>query len=109
MLGAKGLPRGPCAYHAFVAWTSANLGADYDSRRHEAGMSLDGMRDQALHAVRRRPWARGMNSASMKYYEELIRETLGDLIVALKQRTGRPIDMSEWTNFFGFDFMGRMA
>ena len=23
--------------------------------------------------VRRRPWARGMNSAAMKYYEELVR------------------------------------
>ncbi|GJE95883.1 cytochrome P450 [Phanerochaete sordida] len=93
VLGAKGLPRGPY----------------YDSRRHEAGMSLDGLRDQALHAVRRRPWARGMNSASMKHYEELIHDTLSDLITALKQRTGKTVDMSEWTNYFGFDFMGRMA
>nr|AAX81445.1 high nitrogen upregulated cytochrome P450 monooxygenase 1 [Phanerodontia chrysosporium] len=93
VLGAKGLPRGPY----------------YDSRQHEAGMSLDGMRDQALHAIRRRPWARGMNTAAMKYYEELIRNTLSDLIVGLKQRTNRPIDISEWTNYFGFDFMGQMA
>lgn len=85
------------------------MSVDYDSRRHEAGMSLDGLRDQALHAVRRRPWARGMNSASMKHYEELIHDTLSDLITALKQRTGKTVDMSEWTNYFGFDFMGRMA
>ena len=72
-------------------------------------MSLDGMRDQALHAVRRRPWARGMNSAAMKYYEDLIRSTAGDLITGLKQRVNKPVDISEWMTFFGFDFMGHMA
>ncbi|EKM54122.1 uncharacterized protein PHACADRAFT_257741 [Phanerochaete carnosa HHB-10118-sp] len=93
VLGAKGLPRGPY----------------YDTRQHEAGMSLDGMRDQALHAVRRRPWARGMSSAAMKYYEELIQNTLGDLVASLKQRMNNPLDISEWMTFFGFDFMGHMA
>ena len=72
-------------------------------------MGLDGLRDEAVHAVRRRPWARGMNSAAMKYYEELIRSTVGDLVTGLKHRTGKPLDISQWFTFFGFDFMGHMA
>lgn len=73
------------------------------TRIHEAGVSLDGLRDPALHAVRRRPWARGMNSASMKYYEQLIHATVGDLTGAFKQRmeTGEVVDLSAWMTFFG--------
>lgn len=74
---------------------------DYDTRQHEAGVSLDGLRDPALHVVRRRPWARGMNSASMKYYEELIRSTVGDLLSSLRQRTNDTVDISAWMTFFG--------
>jgi cytochrome P450 len=74
---------------------------DYDTRAHEAGISLDGLRDQALHTARRRPWARGMNSASMKYYEELAKSTVSDLITAFSQREGETIDISQWMTFFG--------
>ena len=74
---------------------------DYETRRHEAGVSLDGLRDPALHAIRRRPWSKGMNSASMKYYEELLRTTIGDLTDAFKQRTNEVVDLSAWMTFFG--------
>ena len=87
----------------------ADLVADYETRAHKAGTSLNAIRDQTLHSVRRRPWARGMNSAAMKYYEELVEETVGDLMTSLKQRTTKAIDFSEWMTYFGFDFMGHMA
>ncbi|KAI0344596.1 high nitrogen upregulated cytochrome P450 monooxygenase 1 [Trametopsis cervina] len=93
VLGPKGLPRGPY----------------YQTRIHEAGTSLDGLRDQALHTVRRRPWARGMNTTSMKYYEELVKSTVTDLTTAFRQREGEVVDISQWMTFFGFDFMGHMA
>ncbi|EKM50334.1 uncharacterized protein PHACADRAFT_264951 [Phanerochaete carnosa HHB-10118-sp] len=93
VLGPKGLPRGPF----------------YDTRIHDSGVSLDGLRDMALHTVRRRPWARAMNSASTKYYEELIRKTVSDLISGLNERVDRPVDIAEWMSLFGLDFMGRMA
>lgn len=93
VLGAKGLPRGPY----------------YDTREHDNGVSLDGIRDPALHAVRRRPWARAMNSASTQYFEELIQHTVSDLTGGLKERAGESIDLTEWMSFFGLDFMGRMA
>ena len=63
-------------------------------------MSLDGLRDPALHAVRRRPWARGMNSASMKYYEQLIGRTIGDLIKSFDERAGQVLLINQWMGFF---------
>ena len=50
-----------------------------------------------------------MNTASMKYYEELVYETAADLVNGLKQRAGQRVDFSEWMTYFGFDFMGHMA
>ncbi|PSR73907.1 hypothetical protein PHLCEN_2v10265 [Hermanssonia centrifuga] len=85
VLGAKGLPRGPY----------------YDTREHEAGVSLDGLRDPALHTIRRKPWARGMNSTAMKYYEDLVRSQVGELARAFHQREGEKVDISAWMTFFG--------
>lgn len=42
-----------------------------------------------------------MNSASMKYYEELIRSTVGDLVTGLKERIGGPVDIADWMSLFG--------
>ena len=74
---------------------------DYNTREHDAGVSLDGLRDTALHTVRRKPWARGMNSAAMKHYESLIRSTVQDLLDALYKRVGQKIDISAWMTAYG--------
>ena len=67
------------------------------------GPSLDGIRDPALHTVRRRPWARGMGTAAMKHYEALIGRTVGDLTQAFKEKAacGEVVDLSRWMTFFG--------
>ena len=62
------------------------------------------MRDMALHTARRKPWSRGMNSAAIKYYEVLIRNTIVDLVNGLKQREGKTVDISEWMTYFGFGY-----
>lgn len=74
---------------------------DYNTREHDAGVSLDGLRDMSLHTVRRRPWAKGMNSTAMKHYEGLIRSTVDDLLAALHEREGQRLDISAWMTFFG--------
>ena len=74
---------------------------DYNTRRHEHAVSLDGLRDQALHTVRRRPWARGMNSTNMKYYEELVKSTVGDLLKAFREREAETVNISQWMTCFG--------
>ncbi|GJE90443.1 cytochrome P450 [Phanerochaete sordida] len=93
VLGQKGIPRGPY----------------YDPRIQDVDVALDGIRDPAVHAIRRRPWARAMNSASMKHYEDLICTTVTDLVNGLTKRLDEPIDIAIWMSFYGFDFMGRMA
>ncbi len=77
------------------------ISSDYDTREHEAGVSLDGLRDPALHTIRRKPWARGMNSTAMKYYEDLVRSQVGELARAFHQREGEKVDISAWMTFFG--------
>lgn len=54
-----------------------------------------------VHAVRRRPWARGMNSAAMKYYEGMIKNTVSELVAALRKREGEKLDISTWMTYFG--------
>ncbi|THG98784.1 hypothetical protein EW026_g3461 [Hermanssonia centrifuga] len=93
VIGPKGLPRGPY----------------YNSRAHEGGVSLDGIRDPSLHAARRKPWARGMNSTAMKYYEDVIREETTTLLRVLRERKSEKTDISEWMSFLSFDVMGRMS
>ncbi|PSR81867.1 hypothetical protein PHLCEN_2v6239 [Hermanssonia centrifuga] len=93
ILGPKGLPRGPY----------------YDTRKHEEGTSLDGIKEYTVHAVRRRPWARGMNSTAMKYYEGVIKEETANLIHGLRERKSKEVDISAWMSFFSFDAMGRMS
>ncbi len=65
-------------------------------------MSLDGLRDQALHAIRRRPWSRALNSANMKPYEEIARNVVGEFVTTLSQYRGDAVDLSEWSTFFGY-------
>ena len=43
-----------------------------------------------------------MNSASIKYYEELIRNTVGDLVSGLKEHADDTVDIANWMTFFGY-------
>lgn len=67
------------------------------------------MRDLNEHPARRRLWARGTNTAAMKYYETLVQGCIEDIVTSFKARIQETIDMTEWMTFFGFDFMGHMA
>ena len=51
--------------------------------------------------MRRRPWARGMSSTSMKYYEELVNHVVKELVTAFNQRVGEVVDFTEWATYFG--------
>ena len=101
VLSGKGLPRGPCRPIKLQRLLESSCISDYDTRQHEAGSSLDGMRDVVEHTARRRLWSRGMNSTAMKYYEVLIRQTVTDLIIGFEQHGKEAIDISRWMTYFG--------
>ncbi|OMP85179.1 Cytochrome P450 67 [Diplodia seriata] len=67
------------------------------------------VKDPATHSWRRRILDRGLSSKALVDYEHRIQRTVDELIAALDARTGTPIDMTEWVNFFSFDAMGRIA
>ncbi|KAJ7735244.1 cytochrome P450 [Mycena maculata] len=60
------------------------------------------------HANRRRIWNRGMSSESLKEYETILEKRVAQLVDRLEAFSG-PVDISEWLNYFTFDFMGDMA
>ena len=69
---------------------------------HEAGRSVDGIRDLAHHHERRRLWTRAMNSTNMKHYEDPLRNCLNDFVTSLSERQGETVDLTEWVTFFGY-------
>ena len=52
------------------------------------------MRDFELHAVRRKPWARAMNMAAIKGYEDIIVEKIEQLMQQFAKHEGEPLDMA---------------
>ena len=91
------------SYNLFLHSDTHVLRLDYETRLHPAGRPLDGIRNMAEHTPRRKLWARGMNSAAMKYYEELILATAADLVNALEQRAGQRVDISDWMTYFSYE------
>lgn len=86
--------------HSFVA--------DYNARQDPtAPNNLIAMRGDS-HAKRRRLWNRGMNSESLKEYEQLIDRRAQQLVERLEASSG-PVDLAAWLGYFSFDFMGSMA
>lgn len=75
--------------------------ADYESRVHPTGVSLDGIRDPAYHAARRRPWARAMNTSATKHYEDILRQNIATIVGAFQSRLGQKLDISAWMTFYG--------
>lgn len=105
-MSLKGLPRGPCACEYpstyFVSFHNLLFVADFDTRQHEAGISLDGIRNSADHANRRRPWTRAMNVAAVNQYVGPMKEKIQELLDVLRENQSTPIDLSRWLILFGY-------
>jgi cytochrome P450 len=61
--------------------------------------ALIAIRDAKHHAVRRRPWTRAFNSASVKDYEWIAARRTSQLIDALEATT-RTVDLALWISYF---------
>ncbi len=57
---------------------------------------MDGIRDQTLHTIRRKPWTRATSIAALKGYEEILKSTIHELLSAFTARQGEEIDISMW-------------
>ncbi|KAF5009948.1 hypothetical protein FDECE_3855 [Fusarium decemcellulare] len=72
-------------------------------------ISVQATRDKQEHAVRRKVWDRGLNAKALRDYEPRVEKYTRILMSQLEQRRGKPIDITEWFNFYGFDVMGDLA
>ena len=106
ILGMKMLLKGPCTYLSswLIRIRPSDLSVDYDTRANDAGVQLDGMRDFSVHAVRRRPWARAMNSAALKGYESIVVGRTQELMERLSSHDGEVVDISTWMSYYGCAF-----
>ncbi|ESK88227.1 cytochrome p450 [Moniliophthora roreri MCA 2997] len=96
-----------------IVRTGPNEGQAYvprkDARTKGSVLVLNG----EDHRNRRRLWNRGMNTDSLREYEEIIRRRARELSEALarasKKAGSKGVDLNEWFSFFSFDFMADMA
>ncbi|EWG42531.1 hypothetical protein FVEG_04308 [Fusarium verticillioides 7600] len=72
-------------------------------------ISLHATRDRQEHTLRRKVWDRGLSAKAMRDYEPRIEKYTGLLMNQLQQRCGRPVDITDWCGFYGFDVMGDLA
>ncbi|KAF5254107.1 hypothetical protein FANTH_989 [Fusarium anthophilum] len=72
-------------------------------------ISLHATRDRQEHTIRRKVWDRGLNAKAMRDYEPRIEKYTGLLMSQLQQRCGKPVDITDWCGFYGFDVMGDLA
>ncbi|KAM5360590.1 Tryprostatin B 6-hydroxylase [Fusarium oxysporum] len=72
-------------------------------------ISLHASRDKQEHAHRRKVWDRGLSAKAMRDYEPRVEKYTRLLISQLQKRCGKPVDIAEWCNFYGFDVMGDLA
>ncbi|KAJ5180127.1 cytochrome P450 oxidoreductase [Penicillium capsulatum] len=75
----------------------------------EPRISVQTTRDKAEHARRRRVWDQGFSSSALREYEPRVSHFAAQLLKAIENSVGRPMDMTRWSNYYGFDIMGDMA
>ncbi|RPD60596.1 high nitrogen upregulated cytochrome P450 monooxygenase 2 [Lentinus tigrinus ALCF2SS1-7] len=71
-------------------------------------LTMMGLRDPEEHALRRRPWNRGLNQTAIKEYEHPLTARVQLLVRRLEEQKGE-VDLSKWMGMFSMDFMCDMA
>ena len=69
------------------------------------------VRDLSVHSQLRKPWAKGLSSASIKEYSPTIQKRALQLAEELGKvaEQGESTDFARWMSRFAFDFMGDMV
>ncbi|KAL4993614.1 cytochrome P450 [Aspergillus recurvatus] len=69
-------------------------------------VSLTTYRDLTEHAKRRSVWNQAFTTKALERIEPLIYEKASLLVKQLSSRTGLPLDISAWMEYYTFDVMG---
>ncbi|CEN59792.1 hypothetical protein ASPCAL02236 [Aspergillus calidoustus] len=71
--------------------------------------SMHTTRSRAEHDRRRRVWSPAFSDKALRGYEARIKGYNQALIQQIEGFSGKPIDISQWFNFWSFDVMGDLA
>ncbi|KAI0786227.1 cytochrome P450 [Abortiporus biennis] len=89
--------------------TGAAKGPNWQGRTLFAPIpSLVSLRDNAIHARRRKPWSRAMSTSALKEYQIVIAQRSAQFVETLLDQKGQ-VDLSERISFYTWDFMSDMA
>ncbi|KAH8894611.1 cytochrome P450 [Thozetella sp. PMI_491] len=87
---------------------SLNKGRWYANNNEDSNfVHLLNTRDMDMHKRRKRAWERGLGFRALATYEPRVRSKV-DLLIS-RLGTGKPIDVSEYALYFGFDVMGEVG
>ncbi|PNP40611.1 hypothetical protein TGAMA5MH_07608 [Trichoderma gamsii] len=69
-------------------------------------ISLNSTRILKVHKLRKKAWERGFGFRALAVYAPRVKAKVDLLLSKIAEHGGRPIDMTEYAMFFGFDVMG---
>ncbi|KAL2826293.1 cytochrome P450 [Aspergillus cavernicola] len=75
----------------------------------EPRVSLLMSRDKKEHARRRKVWDQGFSSKALRDYEPRVSHYTEQLLAAIGERVGGPMDMASWFNYYSLDVMGDLS
>lgn len=71
--------------------------------------SMHTSRDRALHDRRRRLWSPAFSDKSLRNYEQRVKPYADQLLRRIEMAKGKPVNVGQLFNFFGYDVMGDLA
>ncbi|KAE8137385.1 cytochrome P450 monooxygenase [Aspergillus pseudotamarii] len=66
-------------------------------------------RDKQKHARRRKVWDQGFNTKALHDYEPRVSKHVEHLLRVIQSNLGKPINITQWFNYFSFDVMTDLA
>jgi tryprostatin B 6-hydroxylase len=66
-------------------------------------------RDRAMHDKRRRIWSPAFSDKSLRSYEQRVKPYADQLVRRIDLAQGKPVNVGQLFNFFGYDVMGDLA
>ncbi|KAL6883208.1 cytochrome P450 [Trichoderma longibrachiatum] len=72
-------------------------------------ISLNSTRVLKVHKLRKRIWERGLGFRALAVYAPRIKNKVDLLLSKMAAHGGRPMDMTAYSMFFGFDVMGEIG
>ncbi|KAF2454093.1 cytochrome P450 [Lineolata rhizophorae] len=78
----------------------------YEAPCHTAGQSLHSERSKIAHKERRRHWDQAFSTKSINGYIPRLERIMLRLLCQIQARTGKPLVINHWIEFFAFDVTG---